>query len=114
MFISAGLNTTEIHNHSLRATRMYSKGVPEKQIMELSGHHSVCGVRSYKRTRDVEKKLVSQLMSSSGINQLSVQVNTSVNSPPVTVGNSRNAKGSDQKRIIIKDVTICTFNFHLN
>ena len=117
MFISAGLDTTEIHNHSLRATaisHMYSKGVPKKQIMERSGHHSVGGVRSYEQTSDVEKKLVSQLMSSSGNNQLSVQVNTSVNSPPVTVGNSRNAEGSDQKKIVIKDVTNCTFNFHLN
>ena len=51
------------------------------------------------------KKLVSQLMSSSGNNKLSVQVNMSVNSPPVTVGNLRIAEGSDQKKIVIKDVT---------
>ena len=40
-------------NHSLRATsisRMYHAKVPEKQIMERSGHLSKEGVRSYERT----------------------------------------------------------------
>ena len=41
MFISAGMDIENIQNHSLRATgisRMYAKGIPEKQIMERSGH----------------------------------------------------------------------------
>ena len=40
-------------NHSLRATtvtRLFHEGVDEQLIMERTGHHSVDGVRSYKRT----------------------------------------------------------------
>ena len=40
-------------NHSLRATaatRLYKEGVDEQLIMERTGHHSIDGVRSYKRT----------------------------------------------------------------
>ena len=40
-------------NHSLRsttATRLYQAGVDEQLIMETTGHRSLEGVRSYKRT----------------------------------------------------------------
>ena len=42
-------------NHSLRATnatRLFSAGADEQLIMEKTGHRSVDGVRSYKRTSD--------------------------------------------------------------
>lgn len=53
IFTSADLNTDCISNHSLCATlisRMYNAKVPEKLIMERSGHLSKQGVRSYERT----------------------------------------------------------------
>ena len=53
IFTLANLNTDGISNHSLRATsisRMYHAKVPEKLIMERSGHLSKEGVRSYERT----------------------------------------------------------------
>ena len=42
-------------NHSLRATatsRLYHSGVDEQLVMDRTGHRSVDGVRSYKRTSD--------------------------------------------------------------
>ena len=42
-----------ITNHSLRATaatRLYESGVNEQLIMERTGHRSLEGIRSYKRT----------------------------------------------------------------
>lgn len=44
-------------NHSLRATcatRLYQSGIEEQQIMERTGHRSVTGVRTYKRTSDIQ------------------------------------------------------------
>lgn len=70
IYSSAGLDTSAISNHSLRATsvtRLYEKGVPEKMIMERSGHLSTSGVRSYERTSEFQKKSVSDALSSSSI-----------------------------------------------
>jgi phosphopantothenoylcysteine synthetase/decarboxylase len=66
MFDSAGLDGSSISNRNLRATgvsRMYSKGIPEKLIMERSGHLSTSGVRSYERTTDEQRKNVSDMLS---------------------------------------------------
>ena len=65
MFESAGLQAETKSNHSLRATgisRLYSAGVPEKLIMERSGHLSKEGVRSYERTTAQQHRTVSALM----------------------------------------------------
>ena len=54
-------------NHSLRATaasRLYARRVDEQLIMERTGHSSVAGVRSYKRTTSEQKENVSDLMCS--------------------------------------------------
>ena len=66
IFNKAGINSDKISNHSLRATsisRMYNQGIPEKLIMEQSGHLSKEGVRSYERTTDVQMKHVSDVLS---------------------------------------------------
>ena len=52
MFVSAGLteDINSISNHSLRATGiscLYENRVPEKLIMEHSGHLSMSGIRLY-------------------------------------------------------------------
>ena len=51
-------------NHSLRAmtaTRLYQERVDE-QLMENTGHHTVQGVRSDKRTSLEQKKAISELL----------------------------------------------------
>ena len=52
-------------NHSLRATsatRLYSAGMDEQLIMERTGHRSIDGVRSYKRTSDEQEQNVSDVL----------------------------------------------------
>ena len=53
-------------NHSLRATaatRLYQAGVDEQLIMEKTGHRSLEGVRSYKRTSSVQQENMSDILS---------------------------------------------------
>ena len=62
----ASVDTTNKSNHSLRATaicRMYQKNVPEKLIMERSGHISREGVTSYERTTPAQQKAVCKMLS---------------------------------------------------
>ena len=52
-------------NHSLRATaatRLYQSGVDEQLIMEKTGHRSLEGVRSYKRTSTEQREALSDIM----------------------------------------------------
>ena len=52
-------------NHSLRATstsRLYQSGVDEQLVMERSGHRSIEGVRSYKRTSDEQRRALSDIL----------------------------------------------------
>ena len=52
-------------NHSLRATatsRLYHAGVDEQLVMERTGHRSLEGVRSYKRTSDEQRETLSNLI----------------------------------------------------
>ena len=53
-------------NHSLRATaatRLYQAGVDEQLIMEKTGHRSLEGVRSYKRTNMEQQENLSDILS---------------------------------------------------
>lgn len=52
-------------NHSLRATtatRLYQSGVDEQLVMERTGHRSLEGVRSYKRTSDEQREALSDIL----------------------------------------------------
>ena len=52
-------------NHSLRATtatRLYQSGVDEQLVMERTGHRSLEGVRSYKRTSDGQREVPSDIL----------------------------------------------------
>ena len=56
-------------NHSLRATnatRLFSAGADEQLIMERTGHLSMDGVRSYKRTSDHLNEEVSNILNGHG------------------------------------------------
>ena len=52
-------------NHSLHATtttRLYQSGVDEQLVMERTGHRSLDGVRSYKRTSDCQRLALSDIL----------------------------------------------------
>ena len=52
-------------NHSLRATatsRLYRSGVDEQLVMERTGHRSIEGVRSYKRTSETQREVLSDIL----------------------------------------------------
>ena len=56
-------------NHSLRATaatRLYNAGVEEQQVMERTGHRSLDGVRTYKRTSMQQKEALSDILNCQG------------------------------------------------
>ena len=58
---SAGIDVTGKSNYSLRATgisHMYNSGVPEKLIMERSGHLSSKEVQVYERTTTKQQQVV--------------------------------------------------------
>jgi hypothetical protein len=66
LLIDANVNAEKRSNHSLRATeisRMYHNNVPEKLIMERSGHLSREGVSSYEQTTQVQQKAVCNTLS---------------------------------------------------
>ena len=52
-------------NHSLRATKathLYHAGIDAQLIMERTGHHSIDGVRSYKRTNEEQSATLSDIL----------------------------------------------------
>ena len=51
--------------HSLRATtatRLYQSGVDEQLVMERTGHRSIDGIRSYKRTSTQQQEALSDIL----------------------------------------------------
>ena len=66
ILVAAGVDAGDKSNHSLRATgisRLFTSGVPEKLIMERSGHISTEGVRVHERTTAEQKQRVSDVLS---------------------------------------------------
>ena len=52
-------------NHSLHATaatRLYSSGIDEQLVMERTGHRSIEGICSYKRTSSDQQEAVSDIL----------------------------------------------------
>ena len=116
MFIATGLDCEGIYNHSLRATgisRLYNNGVPEKLIMERSGHLSVEGIRSYERTSDAQRQIVSKVLSDSASskNNSSFAVCSQSNSVSKFVTSSLANK---ENVVEVKDLHGCTINFHFS
>ena len=84
-------------NHSLlatAATRLYLSGVDEQLVMELTGHRSIEGIRSYKRTSREQQENVSDFLNgkkpcmdvattdSTHLRPLAPQVTNSFQNPP--------------------------------
>lgn len=77
-------------NHSLRATaatRLYSSGIDEQLVMERTGHRSLEGVRSYKRTSAEQQETVSDILSNAKkqCTQLAVPALTETSNTTTTV-----------------------------
>ena len=107
-------------NHSLRATaatRLYESEDDEQLIMERTGHRSVEGVRSYKRTTSDLQESVSDILYSgkkqctaiaatSDNEQLS-QISTSVNLPQYSA-----SKSDHSSSLQFTSCSNVTINFH--
>ena len=52
-------------NHSLRATKLFQKGIDEQLIMNVTGHRSIDGVRAYKRPSIEQFKEISGVLQKS-------------------------------------------------
>ena len=66
MALKGSLDKT-VTNHSLRAfgvTKMFQCQIPEKLIMEHSGHRSLQGLHQYERTTDSQEMQVCQILDS--------------------------------------------------
>lgn len=120
MFEAASLDCDCICNHSLRATgisRLYNKGVPEKLIMERSGHLSVEGIRSYERTSEAQRKQVSKVLSDSSASSVSNKTDASVAvcSESNSVSKFVTSTLANKENVLeVKDLHGCTINFHFN
>ncbi len=78
MFKEAQIHADKITNHSLRATattRMIDAGIPEKVIMDRTGHHSLDGLKPYCRTTDRQQQLVSSVI---GCSEVTVKEKTTI------------------------------------
>ena len=76
-------------NHSLRATaakRLYYSGIDEQLVMEKTGHSSIEGVCSYKRTSSKQQEAVSDILSNRKRSCTDVQLLRQLPSAQVTSG----------------------------
>ena len=110
MFKEAGLNADKITNHSLRATattRMIDAGIPEKVIMDRTGHHSLDGLKPYCRTTDRQQQLVSKVISCSEV---------SVREQTTTVVEKKEICEKIKNGLVENygEMSGCTFNISLN
>ena len=55
---------TTCSSRATATTRMFDGGIPEKMIMERSGHFCIAGVWLYERTTSLQQKELSDLLSS--------------------------------------------------
>ena len=94
-------------NHSLRATsttRLYQSGVDEQLIMERTGHRSLEGVRSYKRTSNTQRQTLSDIL-----NKPSCSHTVSTNPSPDHINNLHSATLSNQ---LLQGLTLPDASFH--
>ena len=99
-------------NHSLRATaatRLYQSGVDEQLVMERTGHRSLEGVRSYKRTSDTQCQALSDILNCSKKTwtDSSKKICSVPTLPPVASSTS-----SIQNNIDVSNTIPGTFYFH--
>ena len=102
-------------NHSLRATvtsRLYQAGVDEQLVMERTGHRSVEGVRSSKRTSDDQRMALSDILNKRPRSNVTMDLEVVAQSAPATVPqNLLSSKSSYQQQFQALNLApSCTFN----
>ena len=118
MLKAAGIDCTNKSNHSLRATsisRMYRKDVPDKLIMERSGHLSKEGLMSYQRsTAQQEKAVCAALLPPTAFKS---EFKTELQHDQDFEHSTKELKGKDgvpeeiMKRLAFSNLSNCTLNF---
>ena len=106
MCSAAGINGYKT-NHSLRATtatRLYHAQVDEQLIMERTGHRSLDGVRSYKRTGKEQHAALSDI----------INLTASSLAPTVTTGMAASQQQQTGAQLCIQACTGCTINVNYN
>lgn len=104
-------------NHSLRATtatRLYQAGVDEQLIMERTGHHSIDGVRNYKRTNAEQQENLSDILS---LSKRPALVPAPVALPPQQVASSTFPSSHTHQQLMIHPDNLqhmFTFNSYSN
>lgn len=146
IFDQAGIDSRNISNHSLRATdisRMYQTSLPEKVIMERSGHLPKEGLRSYEHTSTAQIQSACEVLSACIPKTAAVNPgdtknktennlpNTSISKPSLPTSetqlqipkaesendiNQANLLGNDPglKPLNFQGMTGCTFHIHVN
>ena len=104
---SAGIDGFKT-NHSLRATatsRLYQSGVDEQLVMERTGHRSIEGVRSYKRTSDSQREALSDILNGPK------RPKSATNSSPPATSVFSSTQQSQQLNLSSATFQNCTVNF---
>lgn len=140
IFNDGDLDSTNISNHSLRATsitRMYQASVPEKLIMERSGHLTKEGLRSYEHTSSLQAQSVCNVLAKSvPIEGSSMEHNCEDTNELKTIQNNEENDSADMKendgnkanilppptiaenplkgRLSFENMSGCTFNINLS
>ena len=102
-------------NHSLRATaatRLYQAGINEQLIMETTGHYSLEGVRSYKRTNTEQQESVSDILSLAKKRTLTQTKNDHSSVVPAASASSSATILNNQQLTIHPDVLKDMFTFN--
>ena len=97
-------------NHSLRATsatRLYQSGVDEQLVMERTGHRSLDGVRSYKRTSDSQREALSDILNRQGA------TSTSTHKSAVTLQSSQHSQLLQGLSLPSATFSHCTVTFNI-
>ena len=103
-------------NHSLHATsttRLYQSGVDEQRVMERTGHRSLEGVRSYKRTSDSQRQALSDNLNRQ-VTQHHTTFTTST-TPPASSHLVQSAHSQLLQGLSLPSATFqnCTVNFNV-
>ncbi len=102
-------------NHSLRATtasHLYHAGLDEQLIMERTGHRSIEGIRSYKRTSNEQQLQVSSLLNTHVVlDSVTAMTNSELHNPrPNELDLPMSASGIQLKNCTGVSITINNYD----
>ena len=103
--------TTKYTNHSLRATattRMFCEKVPEKLIVETTGHRSVKSLRCYERTQPAMHQAIGNIiMDPEGAKEFSMKQSSVVKEDVATEGKKCDGPPAE-KGSVVKEQDVAT------